>query len=168
MYEKYTIMLTEEEIIDESAIITLTISKEEVETLDCTKIEKILETLSIHQCEKSNRFVVGFEYDNDSREIYEIPEICKYIKTVFGKHKYMFYYIVSSESPGRVFFYCLAGVRVVGTNGGNAQFVPKDIGEFVKTAKDIKQNTLDYSNLIGCEDQGNMIIDNLGLDRFIN
>ncbi|UPZ35538.1 chlororespiratory reduction 6 domain-containing protein [Sphingobacterium sp. PCS056] len=79
---------------DKYALINLVISKMEIDSLD---FNDVLNTLTeMHETPKKyfNKLVLTIHgYDNDNREVYEIPEIRNFLQFLDRSFPYWFYYL---------------------------------------------------------------------------
>lgn len=81
------------EMISET-LINFVINKHEIDMHDTYRICSQLKELKRAGVSGKNALILEFHgYDNDPREIYEIPEIRMYLKGVFNKFPEIFYFL---------------------------------------------------------------------------
>jgi len=85
--------LDEKEIFD-GDIIMFFLSRNEVEITATYRLENQINELKKAGIKAKNSLVISFAgYDNDPREVYQIPEIQKYLRTLFKKVPELFYFV---------------------------------------------------------------------------
>src|ERR1700738_2408413 len=75
--------------------VIVTIPREAVESRDPFPVVDVLESWIPELCER-NRNRVQFQilgYDEDSRELYDIPEVREYYRELYNRHPGLFYWI---------------------------------------------------------------------------
>ena len=95
-------------------------------------------------------------FDDDKREIYEIKEIREYVKNIYKKYKYMFYFLTNIDNNRSVIFACL--------NDYYSEY--NDTRKKVQLAivcdeelrKEIIENTLDYGLLVDDKDETQILL----------
>src|SRR4030095_4411771 len=76
------------------------------------------------------RVDISFDgYDNDSRELYEIPEVRRYLATLDSKFSYWFYFLSTSNETLKMIALCLCRTRKI--TAGLAFPEPHDFQEFL-------------------------------------
>lgn len=99
--------LSEEELQSPTTIITTSISKTEVETKNFDNINIFFEIVKKFGDKVKNKVIITFSgYEKDLREIYEIPEVREYVRLLFERHPYLFYFL----SPIDINFLILTSV----------------------------------------------------------
>lgn len=115
--------------LKESDIILLNISQKEVLNLDTSGLMKLLDRMTINDemIKKSESklsfFIDG--YNNDTREIYEIPEVCQWMEKVFVDFKYWGFFLdmrkeFMSITGIRLLIVCLCDSKIIGNNNDNS------------------------------------------------
>jgi hypothetical protein len=78
----------------ENPIIFLSIEREETERLDISRVVTVVNALVKAGKEARGRLVITFSgYDDIPDEVFEIPEIRKYVEKVYDRFPYIFYYL---------------------------------------------------------------------------
>lgn len=94
--------------IRESEIIFYSVSKRELTEKDYTRIEKSIKMLNNAGKIAKGKMLLTFDgFDNDEREIYEIPEIREYVKNIWKKCKHLFYFLTGIDNNRAIIFACL-------------------------------------------------------------
>lgn len=89
-------------------IILYSASKREVVKRDFKRIEKSLEILKKAGKDAKGKLYLTFDgYNNDVREIYMIPEIRTFVKTIWEKYKYIFYFLTVFDNNRSIIFACI-------------------------------------------------------------
>jgi hypothetical protein len=82
------------EKITEGVLVTFVITKNEVGLGATYRLEQQLQELKKAGANAKNSLILEFHgYDNDIREVYEIPEICNYLRKTFFKCPQLFYFL---------------------------------------------------------------------------
>jgi len=138
--------------IKKSGLVMLNVSKEEVMKLDTSGFKTLLDRLTINdemiaKSEGKLSFLID-GYNDDTREIYEIPEIRNWIRKVFHEFKYWGYFLNMSEDIAnlaglRLLVACLIDVKIVGENQDNTV---KHVQYDIEQAIELMVNLYDYLN----------------------
>lgn len=76
------------------SLINFVISKREIENHDTYRIVgQLKELLKAGPAGKNSMMLIFDGYEDDPKEIYQIPEICIYVRAVFKKFPEMFYFL---------------------------------------------------------------------------
>lgn len=80
---------------DDRKLHLMILNKSYIEALDLQEIDKMLNVFKRHGIKKyRNNIVFQIDgYNDDPREIFEIPEIKAFFKKVFDKYPYMLYFL---------------------------------------------------------------------------
>lgn len=96
------------EQVKESDIILYAVSKLEVENKDLQRLSNCLEILKQAGKDAKGKLFLTFDgYDNDEREVYMIPEIRSFVKTIWEKYKYLFYFLTAFDDNRSIIFACI-------------------------------------------------------------
>ena len=95
------------------------VSRQETESLDITPTLRVLQTL-LYDAETVTMFrgkaTIAFDgYDNDSRELYEIPEVRRYLVELDSKFPYWFYFLSTRDDMLKMIAFCLCQTRRIET-----------------------------------------------------
>lgn len=94
--------------VEKADIIIYSVSKSEIINRDFKRIKKNLEILKIAGKNAKGKLFLTFDgYENDVREIYMIPEIRKYVKTIWEEYEYIFYFLTSFDNNKAIVFACI-------------------------------------------------------------
>lgn len=97
-----------------SSIIVHNILKSEVDKKIFTNTEYLFQRLESLKTEAKGKLLMLFSgYDDNPEEIYSIFEIRSYMKELFDKYPYMFYYLSQLDMTYKTLFFCLCDVSVV-------------------------------------------------------
>ena len=96
------------EEVKKANIILYSVSKRELLNNDYTRIFNSLNILSESGKFARGKLMLTFNgFDDDKREIYEIKEIREYVRNIYKKYKYMFYFLTNLDNNRSVIFACL-------------------------------------------------------------
>lgn len=96
------------EQVKKADIILYSASKDEVINRDFKRIRKNLDILKMAGKSAKGKLFLAFDgYENDIREIYMIPEIRRYVKTIWEEYKYIFYFLTSFDNNKAIVFACI-------------------------------------------------------------
>lgn len=127
MKHKIVTNVTPAIIQDKQSLIVMEIQKSEVNALDFSRLENamaIMDELKIY-----GRLIVSYDYDDDSRELYEIPEVCSYVRKLLKEHPDYLAYIVPAYETYFPVVFIMIHVVVIGRMMGRAQIVVPDVKE---------------------------------------
>jgi len=125
------------------------VSRQEVESLDISPALNVLETL-LYDAETVRMFrgkanIAFHGYDNDSRELYQIPEVRRYLAKLDSKFPYWFYFLSIDTDTLKMIAFCICRTR-----DGDAGMVfpnPHDIEAFMITHFDAINRLFDRFQL---------------------
>ena len=114
-------------------MIALVVSRDEVERLDLTGCLGVLDSL-IESREKAMRFrdqvVFGVDgYNDDPRELFEIPEVRTFIRELDDKWPYWFFFLSKATDTLKMIMFSLCRYQRAG--GGLIRYDPKDVKLFL-------------------------------------
>ena len=93
--------------------------------------------------------IITYAYDDDPREIYEIPEIVAHIKYMLAKCPYLLYFLPSDLAITRPLLLALYDAIVLSAKGGVAQIGIKDIDAARAASKKMQDDVMAYAVSIG-------------------
>lgn len=182
--------LSEEELQSPTTIITTSISKTEVETKNFDNINIFFEIVKKFGDKVKNKVIITFSgYEKDLREIYEIPEVREYVRLLFERHPYLFYFLSPIDINNKIFYACLSDIEVISIGEKKSlirhakeqticesflsykyqedlvQKIKKGIEDFTKTIHDVKTNSQEIIDLIFNTHIGNILFP---FERYIN
>ncbi len=113
--------------------IVLVVSREEVQKLDLSSCLQVLDSL-IESREKAMRFrdrvVFGVDgYNDDPRELFEIPEVRTFIRELDAKWPYWFFFLSKATDALKMIMLSLCRYQKAG--GGLIRYDPKDVKLFL-------------------------------------
>jgi hypothetical protein len=130
---------TEKEVI-EAELIGLSIEKAEVDRMDYSRIDSVIDICKRVKSYARNKLIVtfgGYEYTPD--EIYEIPEIRKYVSGLLIKYPYYFYFANNTDNNRFFLTLCLANdIKTYAPEECN------DINGYIKTGKPISKIAINF------------------------
>ena len=134
--------------VKKAELLFYSVSKREVTNKDYKRIINSLDILKEAGKEaKSKLFLVFDGYENDKREIYEIPEIRDFVKYIYDKYKYLFYFLTTLDNNRSIIYACISNLEIIHTNNSHT------IGFRIIPNKKIMQETanamLEYGTQIG-------------------
>lgn len=112
------------------------ISKEETEKCDLRRMVKNFENMRETGRNGKGTLVISFDgYDNDPREIYQIPEYKEYMVKLLTAVPYMFYYLLFDASVLFPLILCLSHSEL-GIEVSLVQIIDKATKEFANSIGD--------------------------------
>lgn len=94
-------------------MLVYSVSKREIINKDFTRIRINLEILKKAGKDARGKLYLTFAgYENDKREIYMIPEIRNFVKTIWEEYKYLFYFLTSFDNNKSIIFACINDIKV--------------------------------------------------------
>lgn len=126
-------------------LILHSVTKEEVIKQDIKRINEYLRKLRMDLINSCGKMMIMFDgYDNDTREIYEIEEIRKYISKLFNQNKDLFYYLTTIDQNNKLILTCLSNFRQIRIE--NCDIVTLEIGTEESINNQIIQGVLSCAN----------------------
>lgn len=74
-------------------ILAYNVTQEDVESENVTNLERVLEKFEKVGKQARGKLMILFMYDEDPREIYEIPEIRKWLRKALRRNPHLFYWV---------------------------------------------------------------------------
>ena len=134
--------------VKKAEMLFFSVSKREVINKDYKRIINSLEIFKEAGTEaKSKLFLVFDGYNNDKREIYEIPEIRNFVKYIYNKYKYLFYFLTTIDNNRSIIYACINDLEVIHTD--NNPIVGVRIIPNKKTEDEITNAMIEYGTKIG-------------------
>ncbi len=113
--------------------LVVVISKSEIETLNITPaletLSKLLSDRGTALQYKGRVLLCVKGYDSDSRELYEVPEVKKYIQLLDSRFPYWFFFLSIERGALRLMAFCLC--RTVNVKPGIASPNNMDMAQFM-------------------------------------
>ena len=92
------------------SVVVLNISRQEVRHHDYTRIKQQLNEFRKAGTRAEHHLAILFMgYANDPREVYQIPEIRKYVAHIYSLYPELYYYL-AAESSVRIILLCLLDI----------------------------------------------------------
>jgi len=129
--------------------ILLVVSRDEIERLDLSNCLQVLNSL-IESREKAMRFrdrvVFGVDgYNDDPRELFEIPEVRTFIRELDGKWPYWLFFLSKATDMLAMIMFCLSKYQKV--DAGLACYDPRDLETFLYLHFDALNSLFDQFDL---------------------
>ncbi len=94
--------------VKEADLLYFEVTKEEVMNKHYKRLLESLKVLSQAGKHGREKLIIAFYgYDNDEREIYTIPEIRDFVKEIYERYSYIFYFLTSIDSNRTIIYACL-------------------------------------------------------------
>jgi hypothetical protein len=127
----------------------IVISRNEIESLEIAPVLKSLESM-LYDAETVQAFQgqmgLSFQgYDNDPRELYEIPEIRRYLAMLDRNFPYWFYFHSTTDDTLKMLAFCLCDTRKIGA--GLAYPEPEELKTFILKHFDATNRLFDHYHL---------------------
>ncbi len=95
--------------IENIELLVHSISKEEIKTQNIKRINKCIEKLRETISKSYSKLMIVFDgYNNDSREVYEIEEIRKYVSKLFNENEDLFYFLTNIGQNNKILLICMS------------------------------------------------------------
>ena len=103
--------------VKEANLFFFSVSKKEVTNKDYKRIINSLEILKEAGREAKRKLFLVFDgYNDDKREIYEIPEIRDFVKDIYNKYKYLFYFLTTLDNNRSIIYACINNIEIIHNN----------------------------------------------------
>lgn len=103
--------------VKEANLFFFSVSKKEVISKDYKRIINSLEILKETGREAKRKLFLVFDgYNDDKREIYEIPEIRDFVKDIYNKYKYLFYFLTTLDNNRSIIYACINNLEIIHNN----------------------------------------------------
>lgn len=127
----------------------IVISRKEIESLDIAAVLKSLESM-LYDAETVQAFqgqmCLSFQgYDNDPRELYEIPEVRRYMALLDSNFPYWFYFHSTTDGTLKMIAFCLCETRKIGAGLANPE--PEELQTFIMKHFDALNRLFDHYHL---------------------
>ena len=108
------------EQVKKANILLYSVSKREVINKDYARILKNLQILDFAGKEAKEKLMLTFDgYDSDRREIYMIPEIREFVKHIYDKYNYIFYFLTTLDNNRNVIYACINDFKSLQNKSNN-------------------------------------------------
>jgi hypothetical protein len=97
---------------DEKTLVIFNIAKNEVRYRKYERLNQIINTLNIVGKKAYQKFLLAFDYDDDYRELWDIPEVCDYMQKIFTLCPHMLYFL-HLHPDDFYFLHCLAESKTI-------------------------------------------------------
>lgn len=149
------------DMIRRENLILYGIQKREVESADYTRVTHLFGELAKAGQQGRGKVGLAFAYDNDPRELYEIPEVVSYVKKIFELCPHLIYFLLPDQVTVKTFLFCLADAKISSITHGTAH-LDVDRQVFAEIAAKIIRNVMEYGASIGDSDGAAEVLDTLG------
>lgn len=157
-----------EAMLKDDNIIVFGISKEEVNSKN---FDRIFDTLTCASRlggvgkDAHGKLMLAFAYDDDPRELYEIPEVCEYMRNVYKTFPFFFYFLTPYSAANIALLYCIIGVSVVSKSRstGNVKVALVSEAEATELIKSLTQATRLLGISLGDTEGVNAALQSMGL-----
>lgn len=93
------------------------VSKREIISKNFERLRKSLEVLKKAGKDAKGKLYLTFEgYEDDKREIYMIPEIRDFVKSIWEEYKFLFYFLTSFDNNKAIIFACINDFKAYQNN----------------------------------------------------
>lgn len=93
------------------------VSKREIISKNFERLRKSLEVLKKAGKDAKGKLYLTFEgYEDDKREIYMIPEIRDFVRSIWEEYKYLFYFLTSFDNNKAIIFACINDFKAYQNN----------------------------------------------------
>lgn len=132
--------------IKEADYVGFAIQKEEVCQLQFDRVDQLYETM--HQAGRKAKNKIAFSfmgYEQDRREIFEIPEVREFVLQLYQKHPDLFYFLYFKDHTAKVLLSCMLEVVNVKAQNGTTRFgiKPDD-----KLFEDVQKRINEYAFMV--------------------
>lgn len=108
------------EQVKNATILVYAVSKEEIINKKYTRLLNSLNILKLSGKHAKEKLMLTFDgYDDDKREIYMIPEVREYVKYIYEKYNYIFYFLTSLDNNRSIIYACINDFRSIQNKNEN-------------------------------------------------
>lgn len=98
------------------------VTKQEIKGGKVKNFLRMIEEAERQQGNLANKVILEFQgYDHDPREVYEIPEIRKWVQKVYKQKPNIFYYLCDFSETMLISYLCLVDSKAVVSYGGRTK-----------------------------------------------
>lgn len=137
------------------------IQKDEAARSDFVRIDSLFKELKKAGNNAFCKVCIAFDYDDDPRELCEIPEVVSYIKGMFDLCPHLVYFLLPDQATLRTYIFCLADAKIKSRSEGMAH-MDVDKNKFLAKIQEIERNTKAYATSIGDLPRTNTLFRELG------
>lgn len=135
-------------MIYQEGLILFGVQKSEVELGDYNRINQLISELNKTKKHGRSKIGLAFAYDDDPRELIEIPEVCRYVAQIFATCPHLLYFLSPDTDAIRTYVLCMVGARVINKSGGMAQLDTNEEA-FNAKIKELADATVLYGAQVG-------------------
>lgn len=143
-------------------LILYEIQKDEVEKSDYSRITQLFNELNKAKIKGRSKIVISFAYNDDTRELYEIPEVVKYIKDIFKIFPHLVYFLLPNQQTLLSFIFCLIDAKVLSKSNEKAQ-INVDESLFKAKLNEIADYVKTYGEYIDDIEGANKVLHEFGI-----
>lgn len=137
-------VIEDTEQVKKSNLFLYAVSKREVKNKDFSRLRNNLEILKKSGKDAKGKLYLSFDgYDNDKREVYMIPEIREFVKTIWQEYKYLFYFLTLLDNNRTTIYACLNDFKAY-------QYMNEKVCKFkIIQKEEIRKQTIDAMRKYG-------------------
>lgn len=148
-----TIHLTDtltEEMVRNESLLLYGFPPAEVEARDYRRLDALISTLRAVGKAARGKMLILFPYDDDPRELYDIPEVNSFIAEIMTRCPHFFYFVAPDVEAIRPLALCLCGayVMAVDSRNQNARVGIRDIAAAGTKLRGILAEAKDYARAL--------------------
>jgi hypothetical protein len=115
--------------------IGVVVSRQEVESQDIAPALRVLQS-ALYDAETVRMFqgqvgIAFHGYDSDPRELYQIREVCQFLRALDSQFPYWFYFLSTDDEALRMIAFCLCRTREI--DPGLAYVDPQELRTFIES-----------------------------------
>ena len=150
------------DMFDGHSLVAYQVQKKEAAKSDYTRYDELVSVLNEAGTAARASVGIAFAYDDDRRELLQIPEVVAYVKGMFERCPHLLYYLMPDINAIRVYVFCLAGAKVASISGGQMQIDAdqKSIQTIIETTV---ADVLAYGESIGDSAGARRILRDIGM-----
>lgn len=135
------------EMFDGESLLIFEVQKKEVKNSDYERINGLIAALNTAKSKARGKIALSFAYDDDVRELCEIPEVVAYAKKIFEMCPHLTYFLMPDLNAIRAFVLCMINAKVKSRKGGYAQ-IDTDMAEYMAKVQQLIHEIKKYGQTI--------------------
>ncbi|MCL6585579.1 MAG: hypothetical protein K6T72_03530 [Anoxybacillus sp.] len=133
--------------LNEIGMLIISVPRKDINTGNTAKQLKLLNKVEKRKNQLANKVVLFFEgYEEDERELYQIPEVRKWMKKLFKQKPHLFYYLCDFTESIAICYLCLVKAEPVKRIDG---ITVCQIEYDIVFLKELLDNTIAYAEQCG-------------------
>jgi len=134
-------------MIRNNEMILFQVQKHEINEKNHTRIDQLVGELNKAKRHGRSKVSLSFAYDDDPRELFEIENVCEYVKRTLEKCPHLFYFHIPDQLAFGTFVRCIVGCKVESRTPQSIQ-LNMDMAAYRKKIKELSDAMISYGTKI--------------------